>query len=64
MSRVLEDYKDVLTCKQVAEILSISPATVHELIGKGSLYAVKVGKNYRIPKIKVLEYLGILEGVI
>lgn len=60
---MLDSYNDVLTCKQVAEILSISPATVHELIGKGSLYAVKVGKNYRIPKIKVLEYLGLRKGV-
>ncbi|MBE6009742.1 MAG: helix-turn-helix domain-containing protein [Lachnospiraceae bacterium] len=55
---MLDNYPDVLTVQQTAEVLSISKQKVYELLKDGKLQSVKIGRINRIPKIKLLEFLG------
>lgn len=51
------EYPDVLTVGNIQRMLSIGRHEVYHLILSGKLYALKVGKSYRIPKVKAIDYL-------
>lgn len=42
----------------VAEILDIEPEVIRELIRKKELYAIKIGKSYRIAESDLQEFLA------
>lgn len=54
------DYPDVLTTKDTREILGVSTKTLLQLIHAGQLRSIKVGRSYRIPKLYLLQFLGII----
>ncbi|MEA5083615.1 hypothetical protein SDC9_158649 [bioreactor metagenome] len=55
---MLEDYPDILTPKEVMEILGISKNTLYQLINKGSIPATRLGyKLWRIQKQALLCFL-------
>ena len=60
---VLKGYPDVLTVKQVSEILRVCEKTVYKLIAEGRLPIIKVGRQFRITKVSALKYLKTLEGL-
>lgn len=47
----------LLTPDEVAEWLRVSRMTVYRLIRAGQLRALRLGKNYRIPRSWVRQYL-------
>jgi excisionase family DNA binding protein len=49
---------EVLTVREVAEILRVAIRTVRELIKAKKLKAVRVGKEYRILKSELERFLG------
>lgn len=53
----LKKYPDVLTVKQVQEILSVGHYSVYKLIRDGAVHSLKVGQGYRIVKSSLLEYI-------
>lgn len=53
----LKHYPDVLTTDQAAEILNVSKNTLYMAIRNKTLHAVKVGREYRIVKSKLIEML-------
>lgn len=55
-----KEYPDVLTTKELQNILGISDKTVFSLLHSGQIKSIKVGKNFRIPKIYLLQYLGLV----
>ena len=64
--RSIDDLPIALTVAEVAGILRVSRTTVYELIrmwhatgGAMGLRAVKLGRSLRIPRIALLEFLGI-----
>lgn len=57
MEEFLENYPPVLSVDKVAEILSITPKTVRNLIKSGEITGIKVGRLLRIPKYRLVEYL-------
>jgi len=57
---VLKEYPDVLNVEQVSEVLEVSKKTVYKLIREGSLSSLKVGREYRIPKVTLLKYMKVL----
>ena len=59
-SLFLKEYPDVLTTKDLQIILGISGKTVFRLLHSGQIKSIKVGRNFRIPKIYLLQYLGLL----
>ena len=50
-------YPDAMTLKQVADCLSISTKLASRLIRDGKLFAKKVGREYRISKSSVVEFV-------
>ena len=56
-SNVITEYPDVLTPEDVMEFLSIGRNTVYNILKTGELPSIKIGKQYRIPKRYVLQYL-------
>lgn len=57
MDELLKKYPAVLTISEVAEILSITPATVRRHIKMNDLPHLKVGRLIRIPKDSLISYL-------
>lgn len=59
-SLFFRDYPDVLTTKDTREILGVSNKTLLHLIHTEQLRSIKVGRSYRIPKLYLLQFLGII----
>ena len=55
-----KEYPDVLTTKDLQTILGISSKTVFRLLHSEQIKSIKVGRNFRIPKIFLLQYLGLV----
>lgn len=53
----LDNLQDVLTVKQLAEFLQVSERTIKRAIKEGDLKAFKVGRDWRIEKERVIEWL-------
>ncbi|MEA4942305.1 hypothetical protein SDC9_65180 [bioreactor metagenome] len=47
---MLDEYPDILTVKEVREILFIGRDKAYHLLKSGELPAVKVGRDWRITK--------------
>ena len=56
---MLESYKDILTVKEVSELLDVTPQLTRTLIRSGKLKAIRVGREYRIPKKNMIEFLEV-----
>ena len=56
---VFSNYPDVLTVQQLAAMLGISTKTAYKLVSEGAIKSITIGRNYKIAKIFVLEYLKI-----
>lgn len=58
----LKDYPDVLTVKDVADVLHIGINTAYSLLQTGELKSCKIGRIYRVPKAYLSEYLCLTES--
>lgn len=54
---MLEAYNDVLTVEELAEILCIGKNGAYDLLSSGAIRAFRIGRNWKIPKESVIEYL-------
>jgi excisionase family DNA binding protein len=52
------DYPNVLTVEEFAEVFKISPEAVRNLIRRGEIQAIRIGKQYRIPQQIVDRYFA------
>lgn len=50
--------KVLLTMDEVAELLGLSRASVYNLIGKGDLPRVKIGRSARVPASAIPEFVS------
>lgn len=55
---MFEEYKDVLTVKEVCAALSIGRNKIYELLKNGTLKSIRIGKKYIIPKIYLVDYIN------
>jgi len=53
----LENLIDIVTVKQLAEFLQVNEQTIKRAIKAGELKAFKVGRDWRIEKESVIEWL-------
>lgn len=60
-SNLFKDYPDVVSVEQVSEMLGVSTKTVYGLMKRKRMHYFKVGKVYKIPKLSVLEYMGLVK---
>ena len=56
--RSLEELPMVLTVEDLMPILSIGRNTAYELIRSGQIRSVRAGRNIRVPKEAIAEYLS------
>ncbi|MEZ5169790.1 MAG: helix-turn-helix domain-containing protein [Acidimicrobiia bacterium] len=47
----------LLTVREVADVMRVSPMTVYRLIKSGDLEAIRVGRHFRISEDQVQGYL-------
>lgn len=57
MNELLNQYPDILSIAEVAEILHVTPATIRRHIKKGDIPYIKIGRLVRIPKDSFVAYL-------
>lgn len=51
------DYPDIVTGRQLQEMLGISCQLSYDLINGGEVQAVKIGNSFKIPKVSVINYV-------
>jgi len=54
---MLEKYQDILTVKDVHDILGIGYNKTYELLKDGSISCFRIGKEIKIPKISLERYI-------
>ena len=59
----LETRRDVMNVKQVSVILGVSTKTVYKQIKDGNLQCIKVGREFRIPKVILLNYIKVFGSI-
>lgn len=50
-------YDDVLTVKELMDFLAIGKNTAYELLKTGEIKSFKIGRNYKVYKESVYEYM-------
>jgi excisionase family DNA binding protein len=54
---MFNDYKDVVTVEELAEMLKIGRNMAYELVRANIIKSIRVGRNIRIPKNEIIAYL-------
>ena len=54
---MFKDYPDILTVKQVCEMLNIGRNNAYELVRCGEIKSVTIGRQIRIPKDNVIRFI-------
>ena len=57
---VFTEYPDILDVMQVSAVLGVSKKTVYRLLREGSIVSLKVGREFRVPKVNVMRYMKII----
>lgn len=55
---MFNSYPDILSVKQLCEILDIGKNTAYRLLQSGAIKSIKIGKVYKIPKKEILKYIN------
>jgi excisionase family DNA binding protein len=53
-----QEWPNLLTVREVAEMMRVSKMTVYRLIDSGDLRAKRIGRGFRIPEKAVVDYLN------
>jgi excisionase family DNA binding protein len=61
---VFREYPDILDVKQVSALLGVSTKTVYRLLRDGSLDSLKIGREFRVPKVNVMKYVKVFGSTI
>lgn len=56
---VFKGYPDILNVKEVSKILGVSTKTVYRLLNDDSIVSLKVGREFRVPKVNVMKYVKV-----
>lgn len=57
---VFKEYPDILDVTQLSSMLQVSKKTAYNLLRQGQICCLKVGREYKIPKLNVIKYLRIV----
>ncbi len=55
---MFNSYPDILSVKQLCEILDIGKNTAYSLLQSGEIKSIKIGKVYKIPKKEIRKYIN------
>lgn len=54
---MFEQYDDILTIEELTEALKIGTTQAYKLLNSNSIAGFKEGKNWRIPKQSLIQYV-------
>ncbi|MGN0462197.1 MAG: helix-turn-helix domain-containing protein [Ruminococcus sp.] len=54
---ILTGYPDVLTVKDVQDILHLGRNSVYKMLENGEIKTIRAGKKYIIPKIYLVQFI-------
>ncbi len=54
---MFKDYKDVVKPVELKEMLGVGINKTYKLLKNQEIYNKKIGNNYIIPKLSIIEYL-------
>lgn len=54
---IFENYPDVVGVQQLMEMLQIGQVLAYKLVKSGEIQSRKIGREYKIPKQSVVEYI-------
>ena len=57
LKKIFSNYPDVVSIPDLMKMLNIGRNTAYSLLQNGEVKSIKVGKQYRIPKQYIIEYL-------
>lgn len=57
MRKKIEDYADILSARDVRDILKIGFNKTYELLNKQAIKNFKIGRERKIPKKYLIEYI-------
>lgn len=52
------NYPDVISVEELQEMLHIGRNSAYKLLKEGKIKSIKIGKQYRIPKNFVIQYIN------
>lgn len=58
MNEMFKDYPDVVSVGQLKEMLQIGQVLAYKLVKEGEIKSRKFGREYKILKSTVIEYLS------
>lgn len=58
INNTFTEYPEILSARQLRDILQISKSTCYDLLRSNQIEAIKIGRDYRIPKQNVIKYLN------
>lgn len=58
MNEMFKDYPDVVSVEQLKEMLQIGQVLAYKLVKSGEIKARKVGREYKILKTTVIEFVS------
>ena len=61
---VFKDYPDVLDVKQVSDALGVSTKVVYRLLRDGSIVSLKIGREFKVPKVNLMKYVKIFDPLL
>lgn len=59
---MFESGYDILTTEEVMELLNIGKNALYKLLASGKLKAFRIGRNWKIPRKSVDEYIDNMVG--
>lgn len=58
---LFESYPDVVGVSEMALMIGCGRNTAYELLREKKIRAIKVGRSFRVPKVEILCFLGMLD---
>lgn len=58
LRKKLKDYPDVMNIDELCSFLNVGKRTGYNLVRKGKIKCLKIGRIYRIPKVHIIAYLN------
>jgi len=55
---MFEQYHDVVTVEELAEMLKIGRNTAYELVRSGAIQSAMIGRQIRITKDSIIEFIS------
>ena len=55
---MFDEYGDLLTVYEVAEMMSVGKNRVYQLLADGKLKALRLGRVWKIPRQAVVEFIA------